>query len=91
MRKKLIIGLFAALVVLQIGVPLSMIIKREPIDRYYMEETAAPRAEQVYREHIRREKRDAYATAKVKDGFAVVDGLYIGEQRIEDVIRQKGL
>ncbi len=58
-----------------------------PIDRYYMEERAAPRAEQVYRDHSRREKQDAYVTVKVMDGFAVVDGLYIGDQRIEDAIR----
>ena len=60
-----------------------------PIDRYYMEEKAAPRAEQVYREHSRRDKQDAYITVRVMDGFAVIDGLYVGDRRIEDLVRQK--
>ena len=58
------------------------------IDRYYMEEKAATRAEQAYREHSRRDKRDAYVAVRVKDGFAVIEGLYVGDQRIEDVVRQ---
>ena len=60
-----------------------------PIDRYYMEEKAAPRAEQVYRKHSVRDKQDAYVIVRVKDGFAVIEGLYIGGQRIEDVLKQK--
>ncbi len=60
-----------------------------PIDRYYMEEKAAPRAEQAYLEHSRRGKQDAYVTVKVKDGFAVIEGLYVGEQRIEDLVKPK--
>ena len=62
-----------------------------PIDRYYMEENAAPRAEQVYREHSQRNKQDAYVTVRVMDGFAVVEGLYVGDQRIEDLVRKKNL
>jgi uncharacterized membrane-anchored protein len=60
-----------------------------PIDRYYMEEKAAPRAEQAYREHSRRDKQDAYVVVRVKDGFAVIEGLYVGDQRIEDAVRGK--
>ncbi len=60
-----------------------------PIDRYYMEEKAAPLAEQVYREHSRRNKQDAYVIVKVKDGFAVIDGLYVGDQRIEDLVSER--
>ncbi len=59
-----------------------------PIDRYYMEETAAPRAEQVYRERSRRQKQDAHVIVRVKDGFAVIEGLYIGDERIEDVLKR---
>lgn len=62
-----------------------------PIDRYYMEETVAPRAEQAYREHSRRDKQDAYVIVRVKDGFAVIEGLYVGDQRIEDVVKRKNL
>jgi uncharacterized membrane-anchored protein len=59
-----------------------------PIDRYYMEEKAAPRAEQVYRKHSARDKQEAYVVVRVKDGFAVIEGLYVGGKRIEEVLRQ---
>jgi len=58
-----------------------------PIDRYYMEEKSAPAAERVYREYSRRDKQDAYVLVRVKDGFAVIEALYIGGKRIEDVVR----
>lgn len=58
-----------------------------PIDRYYMEEKSAPTAERVYREYSRRDKQDAYVLVRVKDGFAVIEALYIGGKRIEDVVR----
>jgi uncharacterized membrane-anchored protein len=60
-----------------------------PIDRYYMEEKAAPRAEQIYRKHSGRDKQDAYVVVRIKDGFAVIEGLYVGGQRIEEVLKQK--
>ena len=60
-----------------------------PIDRYYMEEKAAARAEQAYREHSSRNKQDAYVIAKIKDGFTVIEGLYIGNERIEDIVNRK--
>jgi uncharacterized membrane-anchored protein len=60
-----------------------------PIDRYYMTEKAAPRAEQVYREHSRAGQQDAYVIVKVKDGMAVVEGLYVNGQRIEDLLKTK--
>ena len=60
-----------------------------PIDRYYMEEKAAPQAEQIYRKHSGRDKQDAYVVVKIKDGFTVIEGLYVGGQRIEEVLKQK--
>ncbi len=59
-----------------------------PIDRYYMEESAAPRAERVYWEHSQREKKDAYVTVKIKEGLAVIEGLYIGDKRIEEILQK---
>ena len=56
-----------------------------PFDRYYMNEAAAPAAEQAYREHSNTKKHDAYATVRVWKGHAVLEGLYVGDQRIEDV------
>lgn len=58
-----------------------------PIDRYYMEEKSAPTAERVYREYSRRDKQDAYALVRVKDGFAVIESLYVGGKRIEEVVK----
>jgi uncharacterized membrane-anchored protein len=60
-----------------------------PIDRYYMEEKAAPEADRIYREHSARNKQDAYVTVRIKDGFAVIENLYVGGQRIEDAVKQK--
>lgn len=58
-----------------------------PIDRYYMEEKAAPQAEKIYREHNRLGKQDAHVLVRIKDGFAVIENLYIGGQRIEEVLK----
>jgi len=60
-----------------------------PIDRYYMEEQAAPLAEQVYRERSRGGQQDAYVVVKIKDGFSVLEGLYIDGKRIEEIVKQE--
>jgi len=60
-----------------------------PIDRYYMEETSAPAAERIYQEHAQRGKQDAYVMVRIKDGFAVIESLYVGAQTIEDALRQE--
>lgn len=59
-----------------------------PINRYYMEEKAAPAAEKVYQRYAQRDKKDAYVVVRIKDGFAVIESLYVGGQRIEDVVKQ---
>lgn len=59
-----------------------------PIDRYFMEEKAAPAAERIYQQHTQRGKQDAYVTVRIKDGFAVLESLYVGGQRIEDAVKQ---
>lgn len=58
-----------------------------PIDRYYMEEKAAPVAERIYRQHSRQNKQDAYVLVRVKDGFAVIEALYVGDRRIEEAVK----
>lgn len=61
-----------------------------PIDRYYMEENAAPRAERLYFEHNNRQgTMDTHVAVRIKNGFAVIEGLYIGGERIEDVLKKK--
>jgi uncharacterized membrane-anchored protein len=57
-----------------------------PFDRYYMEESAAPAAEKVYREYSARDRKDAYVSVRVKGGFAVIEALYVGGKRIEDAV-----
>jgi uncharacterized membrane-anchored protein len=56
------------------------------LDRYYMDEAAAPAAEKIYREHARRDKQDAYITVRIKDGFAVIEELYVGGKPIKELI-----
>ncbi len=59
-----------------------------PFDRYYMNEALAPAAETAYLEHSTRETQDAYATVRVRNGMAVIEGLFIGDEPIEDVARR---
>ena len=55
-----------------------------PFDRYYMSESAAPAAEQRYREASRRnDQTRAWVTVRVRNGRGVVEGLYIDGVPIE--------
>jgi uncharacterized membrane-anchored protein len=59
-----------------------------PFDRYYMGETAAPAAEQRYRETARRgDDIDTWVTVRVRNGIGVIEGLFIDGVRIEDAVR----
>jgi uncharacterized membrane-anchored protein len=60
-----------------------------PLDRYYMEEKSAPLAEKLYQRHSQHDKQDACVTVRVKNGFMVIENLYVGGQRIEDAVRQE--
>ena len=60
-----------------------------PFDRFYMEETIAPQAEQVYREHTRRGQQDASVIVRVRDGRGVIENVYIGDTPLADVVRQQ--
>lgn len=60
-----------------------------PIDRYYMEEKAAPQAEKIYQQRSQRDKQDAYVIVRIKDGLVVIESLYVGNQRIEEVLGKK--
>lgn len=48
-----------------------------PLDRFYMPEDQAPAAEKAYWEHSSAQRRDAYITVRVKDGFPVLEDLYV--------------
>lgn len=54
-----------------------------PLDRYYMEETLAPKAEEMLSED-----KEAYVTIRIKEDKAVVSGLYIDGQRIEKLLSE---
>jgi uncharacterized membrane-anchored protein len=53
-----------------------------PFDRLYMEETQAPRAETLYREAQGAGKGDTYVIVRVKNGFAVLEDLYIAGRSV---------
>ena len=55
-----------------------------PFDRYYMEESKAPGAEQIYRQSLQDTNRITYALVCIKNGDAVlkdviIDGVSIGK------------
>jgi len=64
----------------------SLVYLQFPFDRYYMDEEAAPAAEAAYFEHSRREVQDVYVTVRVKEGFAVVEELYIAGMAIKQFL-----
>ena len=59
-----------------------------PFERYYMDESKAKLAEEEYNKSLRDEK-DVYATVRIHNGDAVVDGLYIDGYSIEDYLRNQ--
>ena len=66
-------------------------VKREwftlPIDRYYMDEKSAPKAERLTQQ--RESGDEAYVTVRVKNGNLVISGLYIDGIAIEDIIKNE--
>jgi len=62
------------------------------IDRYYMGEKAAPVAERLAWQRLRRgvrDEQDTYAVVRVKDGRAVLEALYVAGRPIEDAVREE--
>jgi len=57
-----------------------------PFDRYYLEETKAPKAEQTYREQNRRNQTNGntYAVVRIKNGDAALADLYVADKPIRD-------
>jgi hypothetical protein len=59
-----------------------------PFERFYMEETVAPQAEVVYREHsAARGERDAYAVIRVRQGLGVIEQVYMGDKTLAQAAR----
>lgn len=61
---------------------------RLPFDRYYMNELDAPAAEIAYREQSRTED-GAHVVIRVKDGEGIIEGLYFGDETVEDFLRRE--
>jgi uncharacterized membrane-anchored protein len=60
-------------------------------DRYYMNEAAAPEAERRYAEAARRSADStAWLAVRVKDGRGVIEGLYIDDVPIEQLVARSG-
>lgn len=60
-----------------------------PFDKYYLQETKAPKAEKLYREHSARSVQDGYIILSVKNGEGVIKGLYLGGKPIEELLKNK--
>jgi uncharacterized membrane-anchored protein len=58
-----------------------------PIDKYYLQETKAPKAEALYRRHNARNKQDGFIVVAIKKGNAVIKGLYLGGKPIEELLK----
>jgi len=65
------------------------LVLRLPFDRYYLEEEAAPEAEQAYREHVADGKKRAHVTVRVWNGYAALDELYLDDVPIREVLRRR--
>lgn len=57
-----------------------------PFNRYYLPEEQAAQAEIVYRESAG--KQTGVAAVRIKDGYGVVEQLYIGDKTLQEVLRQ---
>ncbi len=58
-----------------------------PFDRYYMNEAAAPVAEQRYAAVVRRDaEARTWLAVRVRNGIGVIEGLYIDGVPIEEVV-----
>lgn len=56
-----------------------------PWDRFYMNEKAAPKAEEVYREALGSQKKN-WAVIRVRGGKSAVEGVYLDGQPIQKAV-----
>ena len=60
-----------------------------PFNRYYMEESKAPDAEQAYREAARDTAKVTYALVVIKNGDALVEDVLLDEVPIREVVKKR--
>lgn len=70
---------------------LSTVFVRYPFDRFYMEESKAPVAEQVYTEAAIDSNQVAYALVMVREGEAVVRDVVIDGVSIVELAKQRSV
>jgi len=64
---------------------------RLPFDRFYMEESKAPKAERAYQNNPNRRGQisgQTYALVRVKDGRGVIEDLFVNDQPIREFIKK---
>ena len=61
---------------------------RLPFDRFYMDEDAAPAAEQAYWKYAAASNRNAYVQVRIEKGVAVLEDLYVAGQPIREYLAQ---
>jgi uncharacterized membrane-anchored protein len=65
---------------------------RLPFDRFFMEESKAPKAEQAYRRYGNRQGQtigQAYVMVRVKSGRGVIEDLFVKDQSIREFITKE--
>lgn len=70
--------------------PAARIFVNHPFDRFYMEESQAPRAEVASWQHSRAgEDQRTHITVRVKDGYGVIENLWIGDKSMSDYLKSR--
>ncbi len=62
---------------------------RLPFDRFFMEESMAPKAERAYRNNLNRRGQQSgqtYVLVRVKDGRGVIENLFVRDQPIQEFL-----
>lgn len=59
-----------------------------PFDKYFMEESKAKPAEELYRENIRKDSVNVVALVQIQNGISMLNGLLINEKPIEKVLEE---
>jgi uncharacterized membrane-anchored protein len=62
-----------------------------PFDRYYMEETKAYEAEQLYRETLQDTLQTTYALVRIKAGDAVLEDVMVDGVPIREVVKRENV
>jgi uncharacterized membrane-anchored protein len=65
---------------------------RLPFDKFFLEESKAPKAERAYRENASRRGQtggQTYVLVRVKDGRGVIEDLFIDDESIREYIKKQ--